>query len=39
MGEWAAAGVQRSYLQILDLTDLEQIAMLSSEVLPAVRDL
>ncbi|MET0966127.1 MAG: LLM class F420-dependent oxidoreductase [Nakamurella sp.] len=39
MGQWAAAGVQRSYLQLLDLTDLEQLAMLSTEVLPAVRDL
>ena len=34
---WAAAGVQRSYLQVLDLGDLDQIALLAAEVLPAVR--
>ncbi len=39
MADWAAAGVQRSYLQVLDLTDLDHIALLSSELLPAVREL
>ena len=38
MSEWAAAGVQRSYLQVLDLADLDHIALLSAEVLPAMRD-
>lgn len=39
MSQWAAVGVQRSYLQLLDLADLDHIALLSAEVLPAVRDL
>ena len=39
MGQWAEAGVQRSYLQVLDLADLDHIALLSAELLPAVRDL
>jgi len=38
LGAWAAGGVQRSYLQVLDLADLDHIALLASEVLPAVRD-
>ncbi|MET0865783.1 MAG: LLM class F420-dependent oxidoreductase [Nakamurella sp.] len=38
MGTWAEVGVQRSYLQVLDLADLDHIALLSAEVLPAVRD-
>ena len=33
---WAAAGVQRAYLQMLDLADLDHIALLGAEVLPAV---
>lgn len=36
--EYAAAGVQRVYLQILDLHDLEHIALIAREILPAVRD-
>lgn len=39
LGAWAAAGLQRAYLQVLDLSDLEHIALLSAEVLPAVREL
>ena len=35
---WAAAGVQRAYLQVLDLSDLDHIALIAAEVLPAVRD-
>lgn len=31
------AGAQRIYLQVLDLSDLEHVALLGSEVLPAVR--
>ncbi|MGS0685948.1 LLM class F420-dependent oxidoreductase [Nakamurella sp. GG22] len=38
IGRWGAAGVQRSYLQVLDLSDLEHIALIADEVLPAVRD-
>ncbi len=35
---WGRAGVQRVYLQVLDLSDLEHIALIGSEILPAVRD-
>lgn len=35
---YAAAGVQRAYLQILDLHDLEHIALIAREILPSVRD-
>ncbi len=34
---WHAAGVQRGYLQVMDLTDLDHIALVGAEVLPAVR--
>lgn len=37
--EYAAAGVQRVYLQILTLSDLAHIELLAREILPAVRDL
>ena len=36
--EYAAAGVQRAYLQILALSDLDHIALIAREILPAVRD-
>ncbi len=35
---WGKAGVQRAYLQVLDLSDLEHIALIGSAILPAVRD-
>ena len=38
IGTWAAAGVQRAYLQVLDLADLDHIALVGAEILPAVRD-
>jgi F420-dependent oxidoreductase-like protein len=38
LGDWAAAGLQRAYLQVLDLSDLDHIALIAAEVLPAVRD-
>lgn len=38
LGTWAAGGVERSYLQVLDLADLDHIALLGEEVLPAVRE-
>ncbi len=38
LGTWAAAGVQRVYLQVLDLSDLDHVALLARDVLPAVRD-
>lgn len=37
--EFAAVGVSRVYLQVLDLHDLEHLELVSAEVLPAVRDL
>lgn len=36
---FAAAGVQRVYLQILNLSDLDHIALIARDILPAVRDL
>jgi hypothetical protein len=30
MREWEAAGVQRMYLQVLDLTDPEHVALAAS---------
>lgn len=38
IGEWGAAGIGRGYLQVLDLADLEHIALVAEQVLPAVRD-
>lgn len=38
IGSWAGGGVQRSYLQVLDLSDLDHIALIAAEVLPVVRD-
>ena len=37
IGVWGAAGIQRAYLQVLDLSDLDHIALVAAEVLPAVR--
>jgi hypothetical protein len=37
LGHWAGIGVDRFYLQILDLSDLDHIALWGSEVLPHVR--
>ena len=34
LGRYAEAGSQRTYLQVLDLADLDHIALLASEVLP-----
>ena len=39
MGTWAGGGVQRCYLQVLDLADLDHLALLGAQVLPAVREL
>lgn len=36
LGAWQEAGVQRVYLQVLDLSDLEHIALLGKQVRPAV---
>ena len=30
---WAAVGAERTYLQVLDLTDLEQLDLIASEVM------
>ncbi|KHL15618.1 F420-dependent oxidoreductase-like protein [Mumia flava] len=38
LSEYAAAGSQRVYLQVLDLADLEHVALLGEQVLPAVAD-
>ncbi len=39
LGTWAGEGIDRAYLQVLDLSDLDHIALLAEQVLPAVRDL
>ena len=38
IGIWGETGVQRAYLQVLDLSDLEHIDLIGAEILPAVRD-
>jgi F420-dependent oxidoreductase-like protein len=35
---YADAGAQRVYLQVLDLDDLDHVALIADEILPAVRD-
>jgi F420-dependent oxidoreductase-like protein len=37
LGRWQAVGVSRVYLQMLDMEDLEAIALLAREVVPACR--
>lgn len=34
--QWAAAGVERMYLQVLDIDDLDHVRLLGTEVLPHV---
>lgn len=34
LGTWAEAGVERTYLQVLDRADLEHVALLGEEVRP-----
>jgi F420-dependent oxidoreductase-like protein len=36
IGQFAAIGAQRTYLQVLDLGDIEHLELLAAEVLPAV---
>ncbi len=36
IGQWAAAGASRLYLQVLDLDDLEHVDLIGAEVLPRV---
>jgi F420-dependent oxidoreductase-like protein len=36
LGEFAAIGVERVYLQVLDLHDLDHLAVIAAEVMPAV---
>jgi alkanesulfonate monooxygenase SsuD/methylene tetrahydromethanopterin reductase-like flavin-dependent oxidoreductase (luciferase family) len=37
LGQWAEAGAEVAYLQILDLTDLDHLRLIAREVLPMVR--
>ena len=37
LGQFGDAGAQRVYLQVLDLSDLDHVALLGAEVLPQVR--
>ena len=39
LGAYAEAGIQRMYLQVLDLQDLDHVAMVGADVIPAVADL
>jgi alkanesulfonate monooxygenase SsuD/methylene tetrahydromethanopterin reductase-like flavin-dependent oxidoreductase (luciferase family) len=36
LGEFAAIGAERVYLQVLDIDDLEHLELIAEEVLPAV---
>jgi F420-dependent oxidoreductase-like protein len=36
-GQWAAAGADRLYLQLLDMNDLDQVELLGHEVMPQLR--
>jgi alkanesulfonate monooxygenase SsuD/methylene tetrahydromethanopterin reductase-like flavin-dependent oxidoreductase (luciferase family) len=36
LDEWASAGAERCYLQILDLSDLDHLRLIAEQVLPAV---
>jgi F420-dependent oxidoreductase-like protein len=36
LGRYAALGAQRAYLQVLDLSDLDHLALVASEVMPHV---
>jgi F420-dependent oxidoreductase-like protein len=39
LGEYAALGISRVYLQLLDITDLEQVELIGSELAPLVSEL
>jgi F420-dependent oxidoreductase-like protein len=39
LSRYAAIGVSRVYLQVLDLADLDQLRLVAREILPRVRDL
>jgi F420-dependent oxidoreductase-like protein len=39
LGRWADAGSTRTYLQVLDVTDLDHVRLIASSVLPEVADL
>lgn len=39
LGAYAAAGISRMYLQVLDLRDLDHVAMAGSDLIPAVANL
>ncbi|MEM9563667.1 MAG: LLM class F420-dependent oxidoreductase [Actinomycetota bacterium] len=39
LGSFAEAGIQRMYLQVLDLQDLDHLSMIGSDVIPAATDL
>jgi len=36
IGQFAALGAERTYLQVLDMTDIEHLELIASDVLPAV---
>jgi hypothetical protein len=37
LGRYAEAGAQRCYLQVLDLSDLDHLDLVASEVAPQLR--
>ena len=39
LGEYAALGISRVYLQLLDISDLEQVALIGRELAPLVSEL
>ena len=36
LGRWAEIGSQRTYLQMLDLADLDHLDLIASEVMPQI---
>jgi hypothetical protein len=36
LGQWAEAGAETAYLQILDLSDLDHLRLIGREVRPAL---
>jgi alkanesulfonate monooxygenase SsuD/methylene tetrahydromethanopterin reductase-like flavin-dependent oxidoreductase (luciferase family) len=39
LGAYAEAGIERMYLQVLDLGDLDHVAMVGSDIIPAAASL
>jgi hypothetical protein len=38
LGRWGEIGAQSSYLQVLDLQDIDHLELIAAEVMPQVAD-